>query len=168
MSLFRPTAYKKHITAVSVSELKEKGIKAVLLDVDNTLTAHNSQELDAAISSWLLQVQQAGLIPVIVSNGNNDRVRPFAEKLGLPYTPSAAKPLPFGFLRAAKQVGVSKSQCMVIGDQIFTDVLGANLAGMPIIQVVPLALDTENKFIQFKRKLEKIIMWRWPEAEGME
>ncbi len=168
MSLFRPSAYKKHITVVSVDELKNKGIKGILLDVDNTLTAHNSQELDADIYNWLLQVQKEGIIPVIVSNGNNDRVRPFAEKLGLPYTPSAAKPLPFGFLRAVKQVGLLKTECVIIGDQIFTDVWGAKLAGIPVIQVLPLAPDTENKFIRFKRKLEKIIMRHWPEAEGME
>lgn len=165
MSLFRPAVFKKNITAVSVSWLQEAGVKAVLLDVDNTLTAHNSQQLEDSVQQWLSSVQQAGIIPVIVSNGNKKRVQPFAERLGLPFTPSAAKPLPFGFLRAVKQMGLAKEACVVIGDQIFTDVLGGNLAGIPVIQVVPLDPDTENKFIRFKRKLEKMIMRHWPEAE---
>lgn len=165
MSLFRPAVFKKNITAVSVSLLQEKGVKAVLLDVDNTLTTHNSQVLEEAVQLWLSRLQDAGIVPVIVSNGNYKRVQPFAEKIGLPFTPSAAKPLPFGFLRAVKQIGVTKKECVVIGDQIFTDVLGGNLAGIPVIQVVPIDPDTENAFIRFKRKWEKMIMRHWPEAE---
>lgn len=161
MSVFHPFLLKKDITAVSVGMLQELGIKAVLLDVDNTLTAHNSQGLRAEISAWLADVQAAGIIPVIVSNGKAERVRPFAEKLGLPFTASAAKPLPCGFLRAKKQLGLSKKACMVIGDQIFTDVLGGKFAGMRVIQTLPLDTASDTGFIRFKRKLEGIIMKNW-------
>ncbi len=161
MSVFRPFLLKKDITAISVDTLKEMGVKAVLLDVDNTLTAHNSQELSAEISAWLAAVQDAGITPVIVSNGKAPRVRPFAEKLGFPFTASAAKPLPIGFLRAKKQLGLRKHQCVVIGDQIFTDVLGGKAAGMRVIQTLPLDRTSDTGFIHFKRKLEKIIMKNW-------
>ncbi len=161
MSLFRPFLLKRDITAISLDTLKEMGVRAVLLDVDNTLTAHNSQGLSPEISAWLAAVQDAGITPVIVSNGKEPRVRPFAEKLGFPYTASAAKPLPKGFLRAKRQLGLKKSECVVIGDQIFTDVLGGKLAGMHVIQTLPLDLASDTGFIRFKRKLEKVIMKNW-------
>lgn len=161
MSMFRPFLLKKDITAISVDMLKEWGTKAVLLDVDNTLTSHNSQGLSAEISVWLAAVKDAGITPVIVSNGKEPRVRPFAEKLGFPFTASAAKPLPKGFSRARKQLGLQKSECVVIGDQIFTDVLGGKFAGMRVIQTLPLDLSSDTGFIRFKRKLEKVIMRKW-------
>lgn len=161
MSLFRPFLLKKDITSVSVALLREMGVKALLLDVDNTLTTHNSQNLPDAVSQWLEDVKQNGFTPVIVSNGNAQRVRPFAEQLGLPFTASAAKPLPYGFLRAMKERGLKRGECVVIGDQIFTDVLGGKAAGMRVIQVLPLDVSTDTAFIRFKRKLEKILMKHW-------
>lgn len=161
MSLFRPFLLKKDITAVSVDLLREMGVKALLLDVDNTLTTHNSQDLSPAISAWLEDVKQHNFTPVIVSNGTKNRVRPFAQHLGLPFTASAAKPLPCGFLRAMKERGLKRCECVVIGDQIFTDVLGGKAAGMRVIQVLPIDTTTDTAFIRFKRKLEKIVMKGW-------
>ncbi len=161
MSIFRPFLLKKDITAVSVALLHEMEVKALLLDVDNTLTTHNSQDLNPAVSAWLEDVKQNGFTPVIVSNGTKKRVRPFAQHLGLPFTASAAKPLPIGFLRAMKERGLTRQECVVIGDQIFTDVLGGKAAGMRVIQVLPIDTATDTAFIRFKRKLEKIVMKRW-------
>lgn len=161
MPVFRPFLLKKDVTAVSVEMLKAWGTKALLLDVDNTLTSHNSQGLSKEIAAWLDAVRAAGITPVIVSNGKAARVRPFAEKLGFPFTASAKKPLPIGFLRAKKQLGLQKNECVVIGDQIFTDVLGGKFAGMRVIQTLPLDLHSDTGFIRFKRKLEKIIMRKW-------
>ena len=161
MSVFRPSLLKQDITAVSVEMLKEWGIKAVLLDVDNTLTTHNSQGLSLEVSAWLDAIKLAGITPLIVSNGKEHRVRPFADKLGFPFTASAAKPLPFGFLRAKRQLGLQKHQCVVIGDQIFTDVLGGKAAGMRVIQTLPLDTASDTVCIRFKRKLEKILMKHW-------
>ncbi len=161
MPVFRPFLLKQHITDISLSQLQELGIRVLLLDVDNTLTAHNSQQLSPEIAAWLDAVQAAGITPLIVSNGKYERVRPFAENLGLPFTASAAKPLPFGFLRAVKQAGVTKTGCLAVGDQIFTDILGANMAGIRSVQVLPLDLGSDNGFIRFKRKLERILMKNW-------
>ncbi len=161
MSLFRPFLLKQNITDISVETLREMGVKALLLDVDNTLTTHNSQALEPSVSAWLENVKQNGFTPVIVSNGVKNRVRPFAERLGLPFTASAAKPLPNGFLRAMRECGLKRQDCVVIGDQIFTDVLGGKAAGMRVIQVLPIDTNTDTPFIRFKRKLEKMIMKRW-------
>lgn len=161
MSLFRPFLLKKDITCISVDMLQELGIRVLLLDVDNTLTAHNSRHLSAEVEQWLRAVQAAGIKPVIVSNGKPQRVQPFAERVGLYFIANAAKPLPFGFRRAAKRLGASGRQCLVIGDQIFTDVLGGKLAGIRVAQVLPLDTASDTGFIRFKRKLEKVIMKRW-------
>ena len=155
MALFFPTLYRRRITDVTADDLHRLGAKAVLLDVDNTLTTHDAPDLTDEVKSWLAEQQAEGFVLLIVSNNREERVAPFAEKIGLPFYAHARKPLPFGFRAAAKQAGVHRKQCVVIGDQIFTDMLGANLAGIPSILLEPIRFETEQKFIVFKRKIEK-------------
>ena len=155
MALFFPTLYRRRITDVTADDLHRLGAKAVLLDVDNTLTTHDAPDLTDEVKSWLAERQAEGFVLLIVSNNREERVAPFAEKIGLPYYAHARKPLPFGFRAAAKQAGVHRKQCVVIGDQIFTDMLGANLAGISSILLEPIQMETQQKFIVFKRKIEK-------------
>ena len=70
----------------------------------------------------------------------------------------AAKPLPGGYRAAARALGLSPQRCAVIGDQIFTDILGANLAGMPSVLLEPIQPETQQKFIVFKRRLERLLL----------
>ena len=155
MSLFFPTIYRRRVTDVTVEDLRRLDVDCLLLDVDNTLTTHDAPDLTDEVKMWLAQMRAAGFALVIVSNNRAERVAPFAEKIGLPYYAHARKPLPFGFRAAAKLAGVHRKQCVVIGDQIFTDMLGANLAGIPSILLEPIQFETEQKFIVFKRKIEK-------------
>lgn len=155
MPLFFPTLYRRRITDVTVDDLHRLGVKALLLDVDNTLTTHDAPDLTDAVKAWLAQMGESGFSLIIVSNNRAERVAPFAEKIGLSYYAHARKPLPFGFRAAAKQVGVCRKECVVIGDQLFTDMLGANLAGIPSILLEPIQPETQQKFIVFKRKIEK-------------
>ena len=154
MSLFFPTLYRRRITDVTVEDLQRLGASCVLLDVDNTLTTHDAPELDGAVSAWL-DMMRAQFALVIVSNNNAQRVAPFAEKIGLPFHALARKPLPGGFWEAGAENGKTAKECVVIGDQIFTDILGANLAGMKSILLEPIELETKQKFIAFKRKIER-------------
>ena len=140
MSLFYPTILRKRVTSITAEDLRALGVRGLLLDVDNTLTTHGSQALDPAVLAWLQAMEAAGFTPTVVSNALRKRVEPFAGKLGLRFIAFACKPLPIGFLRAAKRLGLPRGQCVVIGDQIFTDVLGARLAGIPCIQVLPIQL----------------------------
>lgn len=155
MALFFPTLYRRRITDVTAENLHRLDVKALLLDVDNTLTTHDAPDLTDAVKAWLSQMGEGGFSLIIVSNNRAERVAPFAEKIGLPYYAHARKPLPFGFRAAAKQAGVHRKQCVVIGDQIFTDMLGANLAGISSILLEPIQMETQQKFIVFKRKIEK-------------
>ena len=155
MALFFPTLYRRRITDVTAEDLHRLDVKALLLDVDNTLTTHDAPDLTDEVKSWLAERQAEGFVLLIVSNNREERVAPFAEKIGLPFYAHARKPLPFGFRAAARQAGVHRKQCVVIGDQIFTDMLGANLAGISSILLEPIQMETQQKFIVFKRKIEK-------------
>ena len=86
MSLFFPTLYRRCITDVTVEDLHRLGAEAVLLDVDNTLTTHDAPDLTDGVKTWLAEMQTAGFSLIIVSNNRAERVAPFADKIGLPYT----------------------------------------------------------------------------------
>ena len=158
MSLFYPTIYRRRITDLSVELMHRLGVQGILLDVDNTLTPHDDPTVDASILAWLDTMRQAGFLLTVVSNNSDERVRPFAEKLGLGYQAKAAKPLPHGYRAAARAMGFSPRHCLVVGDQIFTDILGANLAGMPSVLLEPIEPEVKQKFIVFKRRIERLLM----------
>ena len=157
MSLFYPTLYRCRITDVTAQDIRGMGCTCILLDVDNTLTVHDAPELNPAVTAWLEDMKKQFVL-AIVSNNNPQRVAPFAEKIGLPFHALAHKPLPGGFLAAGTELHVEKQACVAIGDQIFTDILGANLAGMPCILLEPISTDGEPPFIVFKRRVERMLL----------
>ena len=154
MSLFFPTLYRRRITDVTAEDLHRLGASCVLLDVDNTLTTHDAPELAANVMAWLDEMRKQFVL-VIVSNNSAERVAPFAAKVGLPFHAVSRKPLPSGFWEAGAEHQMAVEECVVIGDQVFTDILGANLAGMKSILLEPIEPETEQKFIVFKRKIER-------------
>lgn len=151
--LFKPTKAYKSILNITPQELLEMGVKAVILDVDNTLTTHNNPTPIEGIDEWLSAVRESGIKLMIVSNNHAPRVAPFAERLGLEYVPEGAKPLPKGMREAIKRMGVSRKETCAIGDQIFTDILGAKLSGIRAIFVQPIEFETSFWF-RVKRTIE--------------
>ena len=158
MSLFYPTIYRRRITDVTAEDLLRLGVKGILLDVDNTLTTHDAPDLALEVKEWLDTMRKAGILMLIVSNNQEERVAPFADKIGLPYYAHACKPWPGGYTKAAERIGLPKKQCIAIGDQIFTDILGANASGIPSILLEPIQAEVDQKFIVFKRKIERLLM----------
>lgn len=158
MALFYPTLYRRRITDVTTEDLRRMGVRGILLDVDNTLTTHDAPDLTDQVKEWLATMQQEGFLLIIVSNNKPERVAPFAEKIGLPFAALAHKPMPSGYKKAAVTLGVPKKECVVIGDQIFTDIMGANLAGIASVLLEPIQPEVEQKFIVFKRKLERVLL----------
>lgn len=154
MSLFIPSFIFKKITFISPKFLSENGIKALILDVDNTLTAHGSQELDEDVKMWLEGMKKENIALIISSNNTKNRVLPFAQKIGLDFVSFSCKPMPQGLFRARKKLGVAKNEIALVGDQIFTDVLGANLYGIKMLMVQPMHKDIKPT-IMLKRRLEK-------------
>lgn len=161
MSILYPTLLRRRIEEITEADLRALGVKGLLLDVDNTLTTHGSQALSDDVREWLEKMKGAGYLPTVVSNATEKRVAPFAEKLGLRYISFACKPLPVGFWRAARRLGLPKGRCAVIGDQTFTDILGARLAGMACIQLLPIEMEKDMPLMAFKRRLEAGILARY-------
>ncbi len=158
MPLFYPTIYRRRITDITVKDLRALGAQGLLLDIDNTLTTHDNPVLDERVRAWLDEMQKAGFLLTVVSNNRDERVRPFAEAIGLSFRARAAKPLPRGYRAAARSMGLSPRQCVAAGDQIFTDILGANLARMKSVLLEPIELESQQKFIVFKRQIERVLL----------
>lgn len=105
MALFQPTALFRGAEYITPEYLRGHGICALILDVDNTLTGHGSQQLPPAIDAWLQTMKASGVRLRVASNNMPGRVRPFAQKIGLPYSALCCKPSPFGLWHACPRDG---------------------------------------------------------------
>lgn len=152
--MFHATVALRSVLQIQPGLLRQYGIRGLMLDLDNTLTTHDNPAPADGVLSWIGLMRQAGIAMMIVSNNRPHRVQPFAAALGLPFVAEGAKPLPRGFRLAQKRMQLPFSQLAVVGDQIFTDILGANLCGVKSIYVRP--IQYENKgFLRVKRWLER-------------
>ncbi len=154
MPILKPTYKTKSIHDIKVDTLNKLLVKVVLLDVDNTITSYISKTpLDGAVM-WAKNLEKNGFKVYIVSNNFEERVSKIAEKFSLPYISFAMKPFPKGFRKARKALNVKSHECVVVGDQVFTDILGANLGSMKSILVEPVEIETGFTY-KIRRKLEK-------------
>ncbi len=163
MALFYPTVYRDRVTDITVEDVQQWGVRGLLLDVDNTLTTYGSLHLAPEIEAWLHTMQRAGIALTVVSNAFNKRVAPFSQKIGLRHIALSCKPSPLGFWRAARRLGLPRRQCAVVGDQVFTDIVGANLGGFPSVLLTPIRTDNEKPFLRLRRRWEKPIRRRGEE-----
>ncbi|HEV3152955.1 MAG TPA: YqeG family HAD IIIA-type phosphatase [Candidatus Baltobacteraceae bacterium] len=124
-----PDRFAPRLHDISLSELAALGIRGLIVDLDNTLLGFRETELAAEHLAWVEEAHQRGFAMVMVSNNFSERVRGIARQLRIECIPNALKPLPFGFLRAIKHLQLPRKQVAVVGDQLFTDVLGAKLCG---------------------------------------
>lgn len=154
MAVFRPTAMKRRVTDLTPEFLRELGVRALLLDVDNTIASYSSHDPAPGAVEWARSMVDAGFRLIIVSNNYKKRVGPFAAKFGLGYISFAMKPFPFGYLKACALLKMKRRECAIIGDQIFTDVIGANLCGMKSVLLSPIELEGGVTF-KIRRRLEK-------------
>ncbi len=157
MALFFPTAMLPKAYDITVQQLQQLGVEGLILDIDNTLTTHDHPVPNDRILAWLSQMQKEGVKMILLSNNRPARVAPFAQKIGLAFEANAKKPLPGGYRRAAAAMGLSPERTVVVGDQLFTDMLGANLAGMASILVEPFQMEPFFRF-RVKRCLERWIL----------
>ena len=136
--------------------LKSKGINALIFDIDNTLVCYDVSHPDENLISLFEYLKENDFKLYLLSNNNVERVKTFAEKANLPYKGRGLKPLKINIKRAMKILSSTKDNTALIGDQLFTDVWGANRAGITSILVNPIS-DKEDKFVAFKRHIEKLI-----------
>ena len=154
---FMPDEYVKDIFHISPDLLKEKGIKGIITDLDNTLVEWDRPEATPEIIEWIRSMEQAGLQVTILSNNNQLRVKAFCDPIGTPFIFDARKPLRKSFKRALSMMGLKKEEVVMIGDQIMTDVLGGNRFGIHTILVVPVA-NSDGSFTKFNRMMERRIL----------
>ena len=148
--------YFNNITEVTPEFLLGKGIRGVILDVDNTLVGHNVKIPEEYILQHLKVLENAGIKLCVVSNNTEERVKSFCEKIGINYfVADALKPRKKGYLAASEEMKLPLSEIAAIGDQVFTDVWGAKRAGCLAIHTKPLYKGGEGFFIALKRIFEK-------------
>ena len=119
--------------------LARHGIRAVMVDLDDTLVAANSPEMGSSFHAWVTDLQRKRVPLLILSNGHPQRVRYWSQTLNVPGFALVGKPFGFGFRRGLTRLGTKASETAMVGDQLFTDVLGANLAGLVSVLVTPLS-----------------------------
>ena len=160
MALFQPDHTFLCYRLLSPTFLTEKGIKALLLDIDNTLAPYEQPEPDEQIVAWLQALADAGIQTAFLSNNHADRVSLFNQTLNRPMRYDAHKPLPRQAKKMLKLLGVDKKEAALMGDQVFTDVLCAHLTGIRAILVPPI-VDRTDRGTRLKRYFERGILRRY-------
>ncbi len=152
-----PDVYVDSILDLPLDKLYAHGIRAFILDLDNTVTEWNSQEVRSEVVAWMTAVKAQGFKACIASNNGRERVVSVAEGLGIPFVSKAGKPRRRAFQRALQVMGSSPEETAVIGDQIFTDILGGNRLDLFTILVVPI---NKREFIgtRVMRKFEIMVL----------
>ena len=160
-----PNLYCKIVTDIQIEFLKENNIKALILDVDNTLIDFERNLLEGIIE-WHEKIKENNIKCMILSNSNKvEKVKKVAESIGIPYLYLAAKPLKRGFLKAQKLLDLPAENIGVVGDQIFTDVLGANRCKMIPILVEPIG-EKDYLITKIKRPIENFVIKKYLEKKG--
>ena len=156
MSLFKPKMYKKSIFDIDYSKLKEKNIKLIIFDLDNTIGRIKDETPSQMIIDFINDLSKDYKV-VVASNNFQKRVRKFCEKLSCDYFYMVLKPsIKIGILIKKKYKISSRNTC-IIGDQIVTDIIMGNRLKMFTILVDPIS-DNDYKITRFNRWLEKYLM----------
>ena len=161
LNKFKPTWMVESIYHITPEQLEKNNIKGVLTDLDNTLIAWNNPEGTQELKDWISLMKENAIPVVIISNNSDKRIKIIADKLQLPYVPRSLKPSHRGYIKAAKQLQLPLDQCLMVGDQLLTDVFGANRTGVKSVWVMP-SINSDgwntriNRF--FERKLLKRLL----------
>jgi len=161
---FLPDQHVKSIFEIQPESLKEKGVKGIITDLDNTLVEWDRPNATPKLIEWFDNMRRHEILVTIVSNNNEKRVRAFSDPLQIPFIFQARKPMTRAFNTALKQMGLRNEETVVIGDQLLTDVLGGNRSGFHTVLVVPVA-QTDGFVTRFNRKVERRIL-NWFRKQG--
>jgi HAD superfamily phosphatase (TIGR01668 family) len=155
LRIITPREYRESFAAITPESLKARGIRAVLVDLDNTLVPWNDRTPTAELRRWLVDLRSHGIAVCIVSNNVPHRVREFADQIEVPFVSNAQKPRRKGYREAMRMLGVTPRETAMVGDQIFTDTLGGNRSGCHTILVRPLSTH-EHFMTKITRRFERL------------
>ena len=150
---------------VTAEFLLEKGIRALLIDIDNTLAPYEQPDPDDNIRAWFESLRENGIRLALVSNNHAPRVERFNQTLGLLAFSDSGKPSRKTLEKAMKALGVTHEETAVLGDQLLTDAYGGKHIGLPAI-IVPPIHDKTNPFFRFKRLLERPYIRKYARQHG--
>lgn len=158
IDLLTPHVFHKRVEDINFEQLKDAGYELVVFDFDNTLQPWNSNSLSHERELFIKRIQLLGFKVVIVSNGSKRRLKDISQSLsGVKILPEARKPYPGKVRRLLKSLDILPHKTVVVGDQLFTDVLMGNLLGAFTIKVVPLS-NKEFFWTRIMRKLEAVVL----------
>ena len=152
--VFLPDGIFDNIYKLTPDYLAGKGIRALILDIDNTLVTYDDPKPTDSVTAWLDSLHAAGISTAFVSNNHAERVGCFCEGLGCYYHSDAHKPSRRYMLEAMEHMGTDINNTAAVGDQLFTDVWAAKRCKMRSFLVPPIK-DKRTPFFRFKRMLEK-------------
>lgn len=157
MNILTPHYFYDSIYDVDLDLLIKNGIEGLIIDIDNTLVGWDTSLPTLAVKKWLEKLLDMGFDICLVSNNNKKRVMYFAKELNLPFIYQAKKPMKKNFLAAMKILKTTNEKTAVIGDQIFTDILGGNRLKLTTVLVKPIK-SKEFWWTNFVRKIERHVI----------
>lgn len=157
LEMFYPRRYEVSAYVIPYDHYYAKGIRGVIFDIDNTLAPHNAPA-DGQAAELFERLHAMGMRTCLLSNNKEPRVKPFADLVGSEYIHKAGKPGVCGYEKAMERMGTDRKSTLFVGDQLFTDVYGANRAGVYSILVKPMNPREEIQIV-LKRYLEKPVLY---------
>ncbi len=150
---------------VTPAFLESIGVRALLVDIDNTLAPYEQPDPDQRILDWFSELEKNGIRAALVSNNHKPRVKRFNKPLGLLAYHDSGKPFRTTLERAMRALGVTHAETAMLGDQILTDCFAGKNIGLHAI-VVPPIKDKNNPFFRFKRRLERPFVRKYARQHG--
>ena len=157
LQIFYPKKRMKSIMDIDFVKLYEVGYRGVIFDIDNTLVPHG-KPATPEIVEFFVRLREIGFQTRLLSNNQNERVEPFAIAVKSSFICNAHKPSRTNYLLAVKEMGIRIDETIFVGDQLFTDIYGANRSNIESILVDPIHKKEEIQIVM-KRKLEKIVLF---------
>ena len=148
-----PDMMLKDVYALTPAALGERGVKLLLMDLDNTLDKYHAKAPTDRLRSWIDGLKQAGIEPFIYSNSHGHRAERFASALGIAYINKARKPRVRRLFALLREKGVAPEETAIVGDQVYTDVLCGKRAGILSIAVRPISLSNPFYYLRYGAEL---------------
>ena len=148
-----PRYRARSVADISPAFLKARGIRLLMLDFDNTLVPYTNDEPTELVLEWIRKMQETDIQLCVVSNSKRDRVKKFCAGYGIDCITHAKKPFPKGIRQCLAKYSIPAENCALVGDQIYTDTLGAN--GCNVQSILVTAIDNHNFWLKARHVLEK-------------
>jgi len=156
LKLLYPYEYVERVFSIDYNKLYDKGYRGIIFDIDNTLVPHG-KDSTKEIDELFRRIHEVGLKTLLLSNNSEERIQRFLKNIDSLYIYDAQKPKTANYLKAVEMMKIKKEEAVCVGDQVFTDIYGANRSGIDSILVQYIRAKNETK-IGKRRTLEKVIL----------